>query len=109
MTPKEEASRFLSFIREKYSYENRFLSPRDEIFNCISKAIREVRIKIKSETIDEMNNYYKDVISELKKKAHSTIEIYEKDIQNMPERYKSTYLKDLSFLKANFGYPKSSE
>ena len=109
MTAKEEATKFLSFIREKYSYQNRFLSPREETFNCISKAIREVRAKIKSEELEEMKSYYKDVISELKKKAHSTIEIYEKEIQNMPEKYKSHYLKDCNYLKANFGYSQSSE
>jgi hypothetical protein len=109
MTAQEEASRFLSFIYEKYSYQNRFLSPREETFNCISKAIREVRAKIKSEKLEEMKSYYKDVISELKKKAHGTIEIYEKDVQNMPERYKSHYLKDCNYLKANFGYPQGLE
>jgi ribosomal protein S20 len=70
----------------------------------MSKAIREVRAKIKSEELEEMKSYYKDVISELKKRAHCQIEIYEKDIQNMPERYKSDYLKDCNYLKANFEY-----
>ena len=92
MTAKEEALKFLSFIYEKYSCQNRFMSPREETFDCISKAIREVIIKIKSETIEEIKYYYKDVINELKKMAHIQIEIFDKEIENMPESKKQHYL-----------------
>jgi hypothetical protein len=109
MTAKEEASTFLSFIYEKNSYQNRFMSPREETFNCISKAIREVRLKIKSETIDEMKNYYKDVINELIKMAHFQIEIFENQIKNMSEKDKKHYSEWCNNLKANFGYTQSSE
>ena len=109
MTPKLESEKLLSFIFEKYSYQNRFLSPRDEILTCISKAIREVILKIKSESAEEMKEYYKNVISELKKKAYGQIEIFEKDIKNMPEKYKNNYLSSLNNLKAQFQYTQSSE
>ena len=109
MTAKLESEKFLSFIFEKYSYQNRFLSPRDEIFNCISKAIREVRLKIKSESIEEMKEYYENVIRELKKKAHYQIEIFEKDIKNMPEKYKNHYISILNRLKSDFQYTQRAD
>lgn len=109
MTAKLESEKLLSFIFEKYSYQNRFLSPRDEIFNCISKAIIEVRLKIKSESIEEMKEHYENVIRELKKNAHCQIEIFEKDVKNMPKKYKPHYSSYLDNLKAQFGYTQSSE
>jgi hypothetical protein len=102
MTAEEEASKLLEFIFKKYSYQNRFLSPRDENFTCITKAIQEVKTKIKQESVWEMKEYYKEVIYWLKKRANGEIELFEKDIQNMSEKYKTHYSEYCNNLKVQF-------